>query len=173
MKFKKSYLFLLVGAMVFTGCGKDPSGLYSGNETANVTGIAAQSQSASLNITSGKSTTMAGTYADAAGSGSFSGTLSDDGATIQNVTVTVAQSTSSATINGVPSTGCAGTYNGNLTLNNNNITGNLVISAASAGAQVVNPYPSGTYGSTSPYSGASTTMTACATATRSLNLTKQ
>lgn len=159
---KKSILvlFLLGFGVLFNGCGTNLNGTYSGTESASVSGMAAVSSQVNLVVNSGTSSNLTGTYNNSSGGSSLTGTVSSDGSTIQNVSVNIATSASSSTVNGIPSAGCGGVYTGNLSIanSNSNISGTLTL----------------TQPSTTTTTGTTTVPTSgCMGATRNINLTKQ
>ena len=137
--------FLAV-ALVASGCGKDRTGDYKGNETVSQASSAvtttggttqapqsyAQSYQVTLKITDNSNDTLTGTYQSSVGTGTFTGKVSDDGNQIQNVVLSMPQPASSSTVNGVSTSGCGGTFTGSLTLGDNTITGNLTLSGVTA-----------------------------------------
>ncbi|MBI3541857.1 MAG: hypothetical protein HY075_01095 [Deltaproteobacteria bacterium] len=168
---KSVFIFLILGAtLAFTGCGKDRSGTYKGNETVQQSGMAAQSSGISLNVTSGKDANMSGTYANTQVSAQFSGKVNDNGDRIENVSINMPQTASGATVNGIPSTGCGGVYTGTLTIQDDAISGNLTLTQPAANQAVV---PTNNFGGTTTSGATTTQVNPCQGAIRSITLQKQ
>jgi hypothetical protein len=163
MKSKFVFPFLVI-ALLASGCGRDRAGDYKGSEIVQQSASAvttqtggtqqtaqsyAQSYQVVLKINEGSNDAINGTYQSSAGTGTITGTISEDGNQIQNVVLNMPQPSSS-------STGCGGTFTGSLNINDTTISGSLSLSGVSA--------PTTT--------GSTTTTSYCSGMTRSFTLTK-
>lgn len=137
MSGKYSIFLVLILTGIVSGCGKDVSGTYKGSETitqASTTSTnsnyysssygtntptntnSAQPYTQNLDVTitinpmNGNS--ISGSWQDSTGTSNFTGTLSDDGNNIQNISVNFPQTTSSY---GCPT---GGTFTGSLGVSN-------------------------------------------------------
>jgi hypothetical protein len=169
----KFFLVMVVGcAAMFAGCGKNRTGTYTGSESINSPGAAAVSaNNVSLNVSSDSNSTLTGSFSDTSGSSSFSGTVSGDGNSLQNVSLAIPAQGAGSTINGVPSSGCGGTYTGTLTLTDTQISGTLTLTSPQAMTQQ-QPYNGYQNGYPNGYPSTTQSLNPCQGATRNVNLTK-
>jgi hypothetical protein len=177
----KKYLIVFVAAFAacMSGCGKDRKGTYTGGEDVTLQGGgASQHYNVTYTVNSTDNNTMSGNYASSAGTGTLTGTISGDGNTLINVSLSMPQQNSGATVNGMPVTGCGGSYTGTLKLDGNTITGNLNLQSPvqavpqpypTPNAQYPNGYAPNSYpNGYNPYSSST-----CVGGTRTINISKQ
>jgi len=88
---KNQYLLVLaLASLLFAGCGKDISGTYKGNETVQQNGSSTQA-GVTITVNPVQNNNVSGTWASATGTGTFTGTLANDGNSIQGVNVNLPQ----------------------------------------------------------------------------------